>query len=40
MAFAAQRAGSPLGPFNFERRDPGPHVIPEIAIEVFCDVDC
>ena len=34
--YAAQDARSPLGPFNFSRRDPGPT---EIAIEIlFCGV--
>ena len=35
-AYAAQNATSPLGPFNFERRDPGPHDV-EIDI-LFCGV--
>ena len=34
--YAAQNANSPLGPFNFSRREPGPT---EIAIEIlFCGV--
>ena len=35
-AFAAQTASSPLTPFNFERRNPGPHDV-EIDIQ-FCGV--
>jgi threonine dehydrogenase-like Zn-dependent dehydrogenase len=30
-AFAAQRAGTTLGPFSFERREPGPH---DVAIDI------
>jgi uncharacterized zinc-type alcohol dehydrogenase-like protein len=30
-AFAAQGAGIPLGPFSFERREPGPH---DVAIDI------
>ncbi len=34
--YAAQQAKAPLGPFNFERRDPGPH---DVAIEIkYCGV--
>lgn len=35
-AFAVQTASSPLTPFNFERRNPGPHHV-EIDIQ-FCGV--
>ncbi|NCI50697.1 NAD(P)-dependent alcohol dehydrogenase [Sediminibacterium roseum] len=35
-AYAAQDAVTPLGPFNFERRDPGPH---DVQIEIlYCGV--
>ncbi|MBV9511857.1 MAG: NAD(P)-dependent alcohol dehydrogenase [Caulobacteraceae bacterium] len=35
-AYAAQSAETPLGPFSFERREPGPH---DVAIEIlFCGV--
>lgn len=35
-AYAAQNATTPLAPFNFERRDPGPH---DVQIEIlYCGV--
>ncbi len=35
-AYAAQSATTPLAPFNFERREPGPH---DVAIDIlFCGV--
>jgi len=36
LGYAAQSASSPLGPFNFERRDPGPN---DVQIEIlYCGV--
>jgi alcohol dehydrogenase (NADP+) len=35
-AYAAQNASTPLAPFNFERRDPGPH---DVQIEIlYCGI--
>ena len=35
-SFAAQTAAATLAPFNFERRDPGPH---DVSIEImYCGV--
>src|SRR5262245_42226652 len=39
-AFATQSAGAPLGPFNLERRDPGPHdVVIDISHCGVCHTD-
>ena len=36
LAYAAKSAGAPLGPFTFERRDPGPL---DVAIDIkFCGI--
>ncbi len=36
LGYAAQNATSPLTPFTFERRDPGPH---DVQIEIlYCGI--
>src|SRR6476660_5983527 len=36
-AYAAQNATTPLTPYNFERRDPGPH---DVQIEILYSCVC